>query len=221
MKLILLSFIIFCSTICGAQKAAWDDSTSSTIRFVDERNNETYPVILVDSLWWFNRNLNYPTSTSVCWKNKERNCPDMGQLYYYDNAVQICPENWRLPTLEEFEVILDRLGRTDQINSQLVMPYPMEQAKNNPIDFNLDWNGLRTSEKLRRYRGKGSLNFWLLKEAEEETPHVHIYDRKEKKKEGSKLTLFAHEHEDNEPVRYVRQMGVRCVCELHNWTVSQ
>ena len=38
---------------------------------------------------------------------KEKNIAQFGLLYTYDQATQVCPTGWRLPTNEEWEALFD------------------------------------------------------------------------------------------------------------------
>lgn len=76
----------------------------------DARDGKTYKTIEIDGLEWMTQNLDYKDKSSVCYDKKEKNCKSLGRLYAWDEAVNACPEGWRLPTKDEFESLLKNAG---------------------------------------------------------------------------------------------------------------
>lgn len=71
----------------------------------DSRDGREYKTINVDSLTVMVENLKY-NSQSYCYENDSKNCELYGRLYTWNDAIRICPEGWRLPTLNELQRIL-------------------------------------------------------------------------------------------------------------------
>jgi uncharacterized protein (TIGR02145 family) len=55
-------------------------------------------------------NLNYQTGNSWCYDNNASNCNKYGRLYDWNTATKACPAGWRLPTNEEWGVLIDANG---------------------------------------------------------------------------------------------------------------
>jgi hypothetical protein len=68
----------------------------------DLRDNQKYPVIKLNGLTWMGKNLTFNAPGSKCFGNVQQNCEQLGALYHFDLAQQVCPEGWRLPTMSEW-----------------------------------------------------------------------------------------------------------------------
>jgi len=194
---------------------ATDDSNNrfhaSTIlqdSIVDERDNEVYEIIKVDSTWWFNKNLNFKTDKSSILLDEESNASKLGRLYAFEEIQNICPKGWRVPTVEEFENLLDHL-QSKHDSGIVNLPYNWDNVnKGNKLGFKFNKTGLKHKKK---YIANESFNIWLDSGIESEAYHVHManYD----KKKPNSLALFRHEHEKKKPIKKKRKFAVRCVCE--------
>lgn len=77
----------------------------------DQRDNKTYKLANVAGKLWMAENINYETKNGYyCTSNDGENiCSTYGGFYSLTTAKKICPENWRLPTYEEFEAAFNAL----------------------------------------------------------------------------------------------------------------
>lgn len=98
---------------------------------VDERDGKVYKTIEIDGKVWMAENLNFTTSKSWCYANKEENCEKFGRLYFFDAALKACPVGWHLPSDDEWKELEMYLGMSEQ-----------EANKNNI------WRGTSEGEKL-------------------------------------------------------------------------
>lgn len=79
--------------------------------FTDTRDGQNYCwVTLKDGNKWMAENLNYETAGSTCYNNKESRCKDYGRLYTWDAALTACPEGWRLPSNNEWQIMIEEYG---------------------------------------------------------------------------------------------------------------
>lgn len=68
---------------------------------------QEYRTLMINGLRWMIDNLNYETSESWCYEDKEENCNLYGRLYTWEAARQACASvGWRLPTDEEWKALI-------------------------------------------------------------------------------------------------------------------
>ncbi|MDR2693114.1 MAG: fibrobacter succinogenes major paralogous domain-containing protein [Chitinispirillales bacterium] len=109
----------------------YDDSTSANFvdrnrfkiksgasSFVDNRDGKKYKNIKISEQVWMAENLNYETpSGSCCYGNDNSNCAQYGRLYDWNTAPSVCPAGWRLPTREEWDILVKLVNITANGNA--------------------------------------------------------------------------------------------------------
>ena len=183
----------------GQRKAS--ESISSDI-FLDLRDGQQYVLLKLDSLWWFNQNLNFATEESDCFRDTEEYCKKRGRLYSFKEAQTACPDGWRLPSIEEFDDLLSALML--EKSQELVT---IQDTSKIAIPFNFQCSGFKHK---RKYKSRISLNFWLTDY--DVGYHVHMYGHKKPKS----MLLFRHNHEKHNPILEKRKFAVRCVSDEGN-----
>ena len=98
--------------------------------FTDERDNKVYHSISIKGQTWMIENLNYgqmikggdkqkdnSIAEKYCYDNKEENCSIYGGLYQWDEAMAyskepqgICPKGWHIPSINEWETLINNNG---------------------------------------------------------------------------------------------------------------
>ncbi len=74
----------------------------------DESSAPQYSTITVAGVTWMAENMNTRSRSGVCYNNDNKNCLKFGRLYTWKEANAVCPEGWRLPTHDEFELLTTR-----------------------------------------------------------------------------------------------------------------
>jgi len=85
-------------------------AAAQTVTFVDSKDKQTYKTVTIGKQTWMAQNLNYQTDSSWCFENKANNCKKYGRLYDWKTAVTVCPVGWKLPSNQEWTVLVDYLG---------------------------------------------------------------------------------------------------------------
>ncbi len=65
---------------------------------------------------WMAENVNYKTDDSYCYNGADKNCKTYGRLYAWDDAQNVCPNGWRMPSLDEWHILFDVVGGTSADN---------------------------------------------------------------------------------------------------------
>jgi uncharacterized protein (TIGR02145 family) len=81
---------------------------NSETHFCDSRDFKVYRFTEIGNQIWMAENLNYNASGSVC-----NSCNIYGRLYNWASAMAACPENWYLPSAEEWTILTNYISEND------------------------------------------------------------------------------------------------------------
>ena len=98
----------------------------------DPRDGQVYPTVLIRSLCWLQKNMNYETGNSWCYDNDTANCTTYGRLYDWDtfmngasssnsvpSGVQgVCPPGWHVPSDAEWCTLTQYIDSGVNCNSE-------------------------------------------------------------------------------------------------------
>ena len=194
---------------------------------IDIRDGKVYQTIMIDSTIWLAENMKF-TTTNCHLNPKEKNGIALDGYYYpYEETDQVCPNNFRIPTIEEWEKYLDMiLGErnasynvftSEYHNSSPYQPVYEEVASAygftdidfkfimNPNPLNFRPSGWVQGNKFKLI--KEGLTFWLRNEqkTDNNTWHTHAYN--------NRLINHSHDHHIKDKPRKTRKFVVRCVKE--------
>ena len=146
-----------------------DDNHSNATQFTDSRDGQTYEIVTIGTQTWFAENLNYELDNdlSLCYDNDTYNCYLFGRLYRGNDVQTVCPDGWHLPSVEEWETLINYLGGIETAHLFLA-PNAVQQGT--PVNFNL----LAAGQKAVNYNFMGiSGYYWTSTEGND--PDFHRY----------------------------------------------
>lgn len=113
-----------------------DNSTEPLNQFTDSRDGQVYKTVTIGTQTWFAENLNFDTgdTNAQCYDEDEINCFIYGKLYEGATAQTVCPEGWHLPSVEEYQTLIDYLGG---IEAAYVFLAPFAEQQGESIGFNM------------------------------------------------------------------------------------
>ena len=165
--------------------------------FVDERDGQEYPFIRINTQTWMAQNLNYVAGGGSCYGGSDVLCDRYGRLYTWAEAVDepesecgkgyhcslpsgnikgICPDGWHLPTIEEFNMLLDAAGGKSSAGYALKSTEGWrEGTSSNETGFNALPAGQRNQNEV--YTDTTSVaHFWSATESDaSNSSYMNIY----------------------------------------------
>jgi len=78
--------------------------------FTDPRDGRVYRTVKIGEQVWMAENLNYNAPDSKFYDNDPANGEKYGRLYNWETAKMACPPGWHLPSIEEWDELVDFVG---------------------------------------------------------------------------------------------------------------
>lgn len=139
----ITTLFIACSDDASSNPSS-SDSTSTNLAhsegsFTDPRDGQVYKTTTIGTQTWMAQNLNYATASSYCYDKDFASCSKYGRLYTWAAAVGqsddscgygklcvftekvqgVCPPDWHIPALAEFETLFSAMGNPASIGKRL------------------------------------------------------------------------------------------------------
>lgn len=180
----LIEFVIYTDAVSQINLTA-DSETATNISgsgidvsintFIDNRDNQQYKYINIGGKKWMAENLNFRTPKSLTYNNKENYGEVFGRLYDWKEANCACPDQWRLPTEDEWKALEASIGLNSNVIDSIGWrggPYgnllKNQNSKNwlsnillnKPnLGFDADAGGIAYNSNYFAYKGLGGY-FW-------------------------------------------------------------
>jgi uncharacterized protein (TIGR02145 family) len=154
--IILIALLLTTSVFAQNQKGT----------FTDERDGIEYGTIKIGEQVWMSSNLSFQNATFRGWQldwfdenNQEILLQQYGLLYHYrtvyKNNKNICPCEWHLPSMDEWEVLFTSLGGEEKAVNQLKSDHNWNTTNgNNESGFNAFPGGDLNSDGMDFSRSK-------------------------------------------------------------------
>jgi uncharacterized protein (TIGR02145 family) len=145
-SILAVAFLLSCTSIerdsvCDEKSVKYNGCVgampSDGGRFMDSRDDKYYRYVKIGEQTWMAENLNYTTSGSKCYDNKESNCATYGRLYDWATAMDltadcntgscksqisekhrgICPTGWHIPSNDDWNTLMKIVNPSCSDNS--------------------------------------------------------------------------------------------------------
>ncbi|EOZ96061.1 hypothetical protein A33Q_2654 [Indibacter alkaliphilus LW1] len=158
--------LILILSACFSEQNDDDPSPAEFGSFTDDRDGQVYRTIQIGNQIWMADNLNFETEFSRCYENNSQNCEIHGRLYNWWEAMEACPDGWKLPSIEDFTTLLGAIGGSGNagaLKSRNIWDSPNLGGTNNS-GFSALPSG-RTDNITQNFNGLGELvEFWTATE---------------------------------------------------------
>ncbi|MDP8231060.1 MAG: fibrobacter succinogenes major paralogous domain-containing protein, partial [Candidatus Zophobacter franzmannii] len=102
------------SKVTTEDKTNVDCPKCNKLFFEDERDGNIYKAVRIGDQIWMAENFRFEEiKGSWCYDNKKVNCKKYGRLYNWETAMKISPKGWHLPSIDEWEKLIEYCGSRD------------------------------------------------------------------------------------------------------------
>jgi len=105
---IFAALLLICATAFAQQKTK--NVVTVEVSYTDPRDKQTYKIEKIGAQFWMAKNLNYAAEGSRCYKDSTAYCTQYGRLYNWETAKTACPEDFHLPSIEEWKTLVNFAG---------------------------------------------------------------------------------------------------------------
>ncbi len=132
--------------------------------FTDTRDGKVYKTVTIGTQTWLAENFAFKAD-SGCWayNNDPANIKKYGYLYNWYTAKKVCPKGWHLPTLAEWETLVNYLGGDSVAGGKLKSTTPDWKAPNKGATNSSGFTGLPAGSRGRENKFTSinlNSNFW-------------------------------------------------------------
>ena len=97
-----------------------DDPVKEMETFTDSRDGKVYNIVKIGNQTWMAQNFGYkPSDGFWAYNNDENMVSTYGYLYTLEVAKNNSPDGWHLPSLDEWNELIDYLGGTEQAGNKM------------------------------------------------------------------------------------------------------
>ena len=119
--------------------------TIGTGKHNDALINYSYRTVQVGHTIWLAENVRRDARTAMCYNDKDSKCETYGMLY--QSASGLCPADFRLPRLEEWQELIKTIGSVNSLMSKTLWGGDGESGGKDEIGFTMLPGGICTKGK--------------------------------------------------------------------------
>ena len=138
-----------------------------------ELGGREYRTVKINNLLWMAENLSLLVKDSWFYQDNALYSTNYGRLYSWQSAMDACPKEWRLPSLEDWEEMVKALGGEDKAFKYLVI--------GGTSGFDATFAGYRTLKGDFMSLDRAA-DFWTSTEAGESNAWLYYLIKKKKDK---------------------------------------
>lgn len=163
--------------------------------FTDPRDNKVYKYVTIGSYDWFTSNLAYE-EVGAPYADCDAMAPIYGHYYTYEEALDVCPEGWTLPSSETWKDLAGALGAEPEADGsiygvagdlmvdayfngvRLWEYWPDVKVTNEALFYSMPTGYSLTSSKGNSFHGAGDYaTYWTSDQADEDDAfymYIHL-----------------------------------------------
>jgi len=103
--------------------------------FLDQRDDQEYRTVRIGNQIWMASNLNYACPDSWCYDDDHSNSHSLGRLYSFQSAQLAVPAGWRLPSKEDWDILVATIGGVGHAGTKLKARIGWEHENTGTDDY--------------------------------------------------------------------------------------
>jgi uncharacterized protein (TIGR02145 family) len=139
------------------QQKDWHAAAFTYEQLQDERDGKEYKTVQIGNQTWMAENLNYATEGSMCFYDCK-----YGRFYNKEAAMIACPKGWRLPSDNEWNILIATVGGKNIAGRKLKAKSGWEHYGDGTDDYGFSAlpGGFASSNGVNVASGFGNLGKW-------------------------------------------------------------
>lgn len=138
--------------------------------FIDERDGQEYRYTTIGDQVWMAQNLNYKTYYSMLHETKYKDCTECGLWYNLginlpnrDIIDSVCPKGWKVPTEEDWNVLLSTLKNIPTAQEALLSEEASDEHKfPNECGFSgIEAGAILAPKSIPTHKRQSEVGFWV------------------------------------------------------------